>query len=196
MVFLGSRRIDLGAGFVIGHQAIQANPGQQGRLAVAFAFLVIKPPEPSCAVRLLPAEQRSHPERLRRMQHIGFALELPTVQPQHIGKEVDRPAGCRLVPHQPACLAVLQILQMAAAGIADMRTRHHFPGHHLFGPSRRRIKNTCLPGLRRPASARSGFGFAHSVSSQIQQQNGPCPPLPCWRSPPAGSGKCSHWRIW
>ena len=64
LLFLRSRRVHLGACFVICRQAVQANPASQRALSVSFALLNEGAPESPGSVCALPPEQRPDDESL------------------------------------------------------------------------------------------------------------------------------------
>ena len=158
LVLLRAGGIDLGAGLAVGQQAIEPDPRQQRRLAVALAFLVVEAAEPARPVRLLPAEQRADAEGLRGMQVELPSLELAAVQAQHHREEGDRPHRRGKVPGQPAAGAAREIVEVAPAGVPDMRPGDDASGDDVLGPGGdgivRRDRRRPGPSRGRPAARR------------------------------------------
>jgi hypothetical protein len=75
-IFAWSRRrrgVDLRALLAVGDEPLHRDAGGERRLAVAFALLDVRSPEPAVAVGAEPAEDRADDEALRRLQHERLA---------------------------------------------------------------------------------------------------------------------------
>ena len=120
LILLRRGGVDLGAGLAVGGHAVEAQAAGEGRLPVALALLDVGATEATRAVRPLPAHQRAQLEGLTRVEQERNALELALRELEHALPPAPDVLGGGQVPAQAALRAVHQIVQVAAAGVADV----------------------------------------------------------------------------
>ena len=203
LIARGRGGIDMGAGLAIGHQRIERDPGQQGRLAVLAGDLDIGRAEPPQPVGPFPAEDGAHHELLPRLQIEGLARPFARRVPQ-MAEELDRMQRSRAVPDKTARLVGLQIVQMALAGQPGEMSGHDLPGNHLAGPGCHWTalcppsgagSTLCCHGSENPRTDRGsrpappcGCGSGSRASARTRSRSGPTAPGTCWPPPETGSG--------
>ncbi len=126
----GCGRKHLRTCLAIGRQAIQANAGRHGRLAVALADLEVGGVEPAIGADM-PAEQGPHDELLPRLQPESLTCELSLGQHQHVFEKGDGAECRRRVPAQPPRGAGPAVPQVPLTGEAHQTTRRDLAG--LYG---------------------------------------------------------------
>jgi hypothetical protein len=69
-----------------------------------------------------------------------YALELAAGQAQHVREELNCSKRRLHVPLQPTRRAVLQVVEMPARCVANMRSSHNLAAEDRLGPARDRIR--------------------------------------------------------
>src|SRR5690606_13801728 len=101
--------------------------------AVALALLDVGPAKPPRSVLAHPSEDAADDERLSRLKLKRQPLELALRQPKHVLEEPELVVGLFLVEPQPPFLAMLQVIEVTSAGVADMRPGDNLARQHALG---------------------------------------------------------------
>ena len=148
LVALRRGGVDLGAAFAVGRQPVQADAGSERGFAGAFSGLDVGAAKaPGAVVDALPSVEAADDEGLPSEELELGAFVLAAVEVEDLFEEGDGVRGGGLVPAQATVGGVLEVVQMAASGGADVRAGDDFAGDDLAGPGAGAVDLARLAGL-------------------------------------------------